>query len=238
MKKKMPLIGMTTLRQDAPRNFSFYVRMDSYDKAVTAAGGLPVSIPAFADENLLESYLDAVDGVLFIGGPDIPPHFYTDEAPHPSLHTLEEKVAENHLLLVKKCFGRKLPLFGICLGMQELCAGNGGSLIQHLEEKTPIHSAPGVDTYHKVKLARGSLLEKIFGEETIRVNSSHHQSLNGAKIPSSSRITAVSEDGVPESLEFPGEVFRLGVQWHPERIDEEAHRMKLFSAFIEACRKD
>ena len=234
---KRPLIGMTTLRQDAPRGANFYVRMDFYDKAVLAAGGIPISIPAFTDESLTDAFLEKLDGMLFIGGPDIPPHFYTDEAPHEKLFPLEEKTAGNHLLLVKKCFSANLPLFGICLGMQELCAGNGGKLIQHLEEKTPIHSISGADAYHTVTLEKGSLLEKIFGSEKIRVNSSHHQCLDPAAIPGNAKITAYSADGVPESLEFPGEVFRLGVQWHPERIDEEAHRQKLFSAFIEACRK-
>ena len=234
----MPLIGMTTLRKDAPRNASFYVRMDFYDKAVIRAGGLPVSIPSFAEEELLDAYLENLHGVLFIGGPDIPPHFYTEDPPSPTLHTLEDPVAESHLLLVKRCMAKKIPFFGICLGMQESSVANGGKMIQHLEEKTPVHSAEGIDTYHNVTLKKGSRLEKIFAQEVIRVNSSHHQSLDQDHIPANAQITAFSEDGVPESLEFSGELFQLGVQWHPERIDDEAHRMKLFSAFIDACRKE
>ena len=51
------------------------------------------------------------------------------------------------------------------------------------------------------------------------------------------RFSAYSEDGIPEGLEIPGHPFALGVQWHPECMQEYDDHMKLFRAFVEACRK-
>ena len=61
-----PRIGMTTIRfaRNVPGG-DWYVRPNTYDEAVTAAGGLPVSIPAFVPEKLLDDYLDMIDGMLF-----------------------------------------------------------------------------------------------------------------------------------------------------------------------------
>jgi putative glutamine amidotransferase len=80
-----------------------------------------------------------------------------------------------------------------------------------------------------------SLLNRITGRLTIRVNSSHHQSV---KTPAPGLIaSAVSPDGVIEAVESPRKRFVLGVQWHPEFLyDRDAIQRKLFTAFIKAAR--
>lgn len=146
--KRPPRIGMTTTRieRNVPGG-DWYVRPNTYDEAVVAAGGIPVSIPAFVPDELLDHYLDMLDGFLFIGGADLPGECYGRED-FPGSKTLDLYVAQNHLTLVKKVFSRDLPVLGICLGMQEFNVAFGGKLIPDLGEKTPRHRKEGEAQYH------------------------------------------------------------------------------------------
>ena len=233
---RLPRIGLTTLRHD--RNFpggDWYIRASCYDESVVNAGGLPVSIPTFVPDSCLEGYLDMLDGLIFIGGPDIPPHFY-GEKDEGHITPLREDVALNHLALVKKVFQRSIPVLGVCLGMQELNVGRGGGLIQDLGELVPYHRRSGGDQYHRCVIEPGSRLAEIFGEKEILLNSCHHQAVDPAHVAPGARVT-VRCGSVVEAIEFEGDVFRVGIQWHPERIRDEAHRQRLFSAFIGEARR-
>ena len=233
--KSAPRIGLTTLLEPcAGVAGDWYVRPHKYDLAIVEAGGLPVSIPAFADDKTLEQYLDMLDGLLFIGGTDIPPHFYGGE-PHPKIRPLPETVAVNHLKLVRMAFQRPLPLVGICLGMQEMNVGNGGGILADLGELTPYHRRSGGDQFHRALLKPNSRLAAIFGCRELLLNSCHHQAVDPAKLAPGAEVTVRCGD-VVEAIEFSGSVFRIGLQWHPERIPDDEHRKKFFGAFVNACR--
>jgi len=233
--KSAPRIGLTTLLEPcAGVAGDWYVRPHKYDLAIVEAGGLPVSIPAFADDRTLEQYLDMLDGLLFIGGTDIPPHFYGGE-PHPKIRPLPETVAVNHLKLVRMAFQRPLPLVGICLGMQEMNVGNGGGILADLGELTPYHRRSGGDQFHRALLKPDSHLAAVFGCRELLLNSCHHQAVDPAKLAPGAEVTARCGD-VVEAIEFPGPFFRIGLQWHPERIPDDEHRKKFFGAFVNACR--
>lgn len=236
--KKTPLIGMTTLCFE--RNSiggHWFVSNNTYSQAILASGAIPVPIPSNLKEDELDIYLDKVDGILFIGGPDLPPKFYGQE-PCFELNTLPDFVAQNHLTLVKKTYAKKIPMLGICLGMQEFNVAFGGKLIQDLQEKTPIHriNNPLEDQVHKAQILPDTKLSSIFSATTITVNSCHHQALDSQFIPQELKIAAMCDD-VIEAVEFPGDIFRIGVQWHPERILDTWHKEKLFTHFINACKK-
>ena len=236
MSSQLPRIGLTTLFHERPGNAgNWFVRPDKYDEAVVDAGGLPISIPAFVPDEILDRYLDLIDGMLFIGGPDIPPSFY-GQTPHPSVKPLPDFVARNHFALIRKVFARNIPLLGVCLGMQELNTANGGSLIQDLGKLTEMHRCEVGDQYHGAVIEPCSRLAAIFGAGEIRVNSKHHQALDPAAIAPNAHITARCGE-VVEAIEFDGDIFRVGVQWHPERIDDDIHRRKLFGAFLAECTK-
>lgn len=231
-----PCIGITTLSYEVnPLRVNWFVRSKCYDRAVIKAGGLPVSIPAFAMPEVCARYLDMVDGVLFIGGADIPPMMYGQTEIRPEVQLLEASVARNHLMLAKCAFERKLPLFGICLGSQILNVSCNGKLIQHLDDLTALHRSASGDQYHNIRLEPDSKLADIFGTTELRVNSCHHQAIDPSAIGEGWRVAAWADHQVVEAIEFPGEVFRIGVQWHPERIDDEEHRRMLFSAFVASC---
>jgi putative glutamine amidotransferase len=72
-------------------------------------------------------------------------------------------------------------------------------------------------------------------KENIKVNSFHHQAIN--ILANDLEACAYSADGIIEAVCVPDHRFCMGVQWHPENFyREDDASMKLFSAFIEACK--
>lgn len=52
------------------------------------------------------------------------------------------------------------------------------------------------------------------------------------------KVSAESEDGLIEAIEFPNKKFALGVQWHPEDLfDTDENMFKIFRAFITISEK-
>ena len=239
---KTPVIGVTGIVSTSNGN-AIYPHSQFYCQAVLDHGAVPMRIPAFVTEEEALRYLEHVDAMIFIGGPDIPPAFYGEE-PHETVCPLREDIARAHLALVRAVLASDFPFLGVCLGCQELCVGSGGKLIQHLDGLTPRHRNGYVnkengnrpDTYHFVEVDSGTLLEDLFGTRRIRVNSCHHQAVDPAFPCDGFRITSYStEDGVVESIERQDREFGLGVQWHPERIDDPDHRRRIFSALISSA---
>ena len=89
---------------------------------------------------------------------------------------------------------------------------------------------------HKVSIAKDSILEKTYGNREIRVNSFHHQAIKDAG--ENVRITAWSEDRVPEAMELEDHPFAVAVQWHPEMMYDSSEQLKLLRAFVEAAGKE
>jgi putative glutamine amidotransferase len=108
-------------------------------------------------------------------------------------------------------------------------------LIQHIEN--PDMHGQHKETTHPVRIKNGKWLKSIFKEDTIIVNSNHHQAVASAYFPSDYVVTALSDDGIIEAMEYSGERFILGVQWHPERIDNEEHKKAIFEYFINVTRE-
>lgn len=209
-----------------------------YFEAVIQAGGLPVLIPAVPDPGVTADYLDRVAGVLFTGcGQDYPPAWY-GEADAPETRPLGPPRSESDRLLMSLALRGPKPLMGICAGFQLFNLCSGGSLIQHVRSSTR-HTAlsPTEDACHEVTVEPSSRLAGILGAGRLRVNSSHHQGVDLARIAPGLKPSAVAPDGIVEALEpcHASGPFRLFVQWHPERIDDTAHKAGLFAAFVSAC---
>ena len=117
----------------------------------------------------------------------------------------------------------------------------GGSLYQDLSQKTTEslkHSqghGPSIPT-HSVKLSPESKLSRILGREEIKVNSFHHQALK--RIPDTAEVSGRALDDVVEAIELKDYPFGIGVQFHPEMLQEKDEDMKkLFRALVDAARE-
>ncbi|MBN1458694.1 MAG: gamma-glutamyl-gamma-aminobutyrate hydrolase family protein, partial [Armatimonadetes bacterium] len=128
-----------------------------------------------------------------------------------------------------------LPVLGLCRGAQVMAAARGCSLFADIEsECSPslAHRCAGADAWHTVELDPASRLCRIVGDTHLQVNSSHHQAVDS--LDEGVRRVAWSEDGITEAIEW-GEGFFLGVQWHPERMENSPSSERLFRAFVEAA---
>ncbi len=179
----------------------------------------------------------ACDGLLLPGGGDIEPSYYGEArdpacgVPNPLRDTAEPKLFHAFLKADK-------PVLGICRGVQLMNVALGGTLYQDIK---PLSGVPHNDHWckvHTVTIRRGTLLEKLLGEDspkTLLVNSQHHQAAK--KIAPGLTLSALSEDGFVEALELAEAAFCLGVQWHPERLsDADPRQQAIFDRFVEACR--
>ena len=231
-----PLIGLTSVYRPGRGRNNDYVRVGlAYVRCVTEAGGAPVILPVIQDSAALERYIQSLDGLVVIGGADIPPEAYGQE-PVPQTKTMPAERYEFESKLISRWLESKKPLLGVCLGTQSVNVAAGGTLIQDIPTQVGtkvIHRGRGAE--HIIIIEPHSRLRKILGAERVVVNSSHHQAVKD--VGKGLKVAARSEDGIIEALEMPGGRFCLLVQWHPERMKDSDHRKVLFGAMIEACKK-
>lgn len=212
---------------------SIYVT-SSYLSAVEVSGGLPVVIPYFSDFNYIANYIKLFDGILFCGGDDVTPLLYHEELGTNRGHT-DYKTDTFHFTFMKEALRSRLPILGICRGMQVLNLALGGTIYQDLslrQQPTLNHmqlSENRSDLCHKISVSNNSLLFNFLGNNHL-VNSFHHQAIK--KLGKDLFLSAISADGIAEAIEYPKLPFVVGVQWHPECLLEDESMFELFRHFI------
>ena len=216
---RKPVIGLTA-NFTAPEA----TLAEAYYNQVVAAGGTPVIIPPLADKEVIINTLDHLDGLILTGGADVNP-LWGDEQPLPGLHHINARRDLPELLITRLAYDRNIPILGICRGIQTLAMALGGKVIQDIESRTLKHSQDADRNLptHTVETTEGSILRDIYGA-TVYVNSFHHQAV-GDPGPLF-RVTAAAPDGIVEAIESTAHRAVVGVQWHPECLEEEG--LKIF----------
>lgn len=165
------------------------------------------------------SELDSCDALVLTGGKDVAPELYADWPDE----TVETDSARDgvEFKLIETAIGNRLPILGICRGLQVLNVYFGGNLVIDLEKyygRNHRALSKTEDRYHGVKLFEGSHLRQFIEKETGQVNSAHHQAAD--RIGSGLKVTARADDGTVEAIEgnddLPSRI--ISVQWHPERM--------------------
>ena len=174
------------------------------------------------------------DGLLLPGGGDMDPKFYGQERiPACGEPNLLRDAAEP--LLLRAFLAADKPVLGICRGIQVMNAVLGGDLYQDIKPFEHLPHNGHWAKVHTVTVRRGTLLSRILGQDTVLVNSQHHQAVD--RVAPGFTLAALSEDGIVEAIEKPDAKFCLGVQWHPEWLSAADPAMQgLFDAFVAACR--
>ena len=211
-----PVIGITANYNDGNSMLA-----DGYYKKVVAAGGVPLLIPPLDDTDAIINTLDRIDALILSGGGDYNPLFCGEE-PSPRLHSINGERDLPELLITRLAYNRQIPMLGICRGIQTLAMALGGTVRQDIADTDGLikHSQDAnrnVPT-HSVSVCEDSVLHNIYGTRTLYVNSFHHQAVGepGERF----RVVASSCDGVVEAIESTEMKSIIGVQWHPECIDD------------------
>ena len=188
-----------------------------------------------------DSILELADGIILTGGEDINPLEYNDTVNikvcgpiNYQRDTLERK-------LFDYAFKNKIPLVGVCRGMQMMNVASGGTLYGDLptEIGTAVVHRNNGEVYHEIALCDSSTLIFPEGKDTFMVNSWHHQGLKD--IADGLIVIAESYDGLPEAVIMDKKIhpFMIAVQFHPERLGAEngVHK-NMRKNFFDAIYKD
>ncbi len=167
------------------------------------------------EKRSIDFWLDSVNGLILPGGEKHTPY---------DIYILEEAIK------------KKIPVIGFCLGMQIMSLYKKDK--DDLEKiDTEINHAIDDNTklVHSIKIDKDSRLYKIIGKEEIMVNSYHEYSI--CENPYY-RVVAKSPDGIIEAIEFKGDGFNMGVQWHPEKMySVDKYSKMLIDEFMKEARK-
>lgn len=242
--QRKPLIGINADYRSAQQNSpALTVLFSGYYEAVLQMGGLPVIVPPYEENKELDSNLDQIldllDGMVLVGGADLDPR-RDGFMLHPSVRPMDERREVFDRFLIEKISERRIPLFAIGTGMQLLNVSQGGTLFLHIPEDLPkaIPHRDAMDPNHRHALVieKGSLLEEIYGENDIRVNSYHHMAVDD--VAPGFWVTGRCPDGVVEAIEsIRSDWFAFGTQFHPESPSASVLDARLFRLFIQRIRR-
>ncbi|WP_328745765.1 gamma-glutamyl-gamma-aminobutyrate hydrolase family protein [Streptomyces sp. NBC_00285] len=221
-----PLIGVSTYLEAGARwgvwELEAALLPAGYPRLVQQAGGLAAMLPPDVPEHAAAT-VARLDGLVIAGGPDVEPVRY-GAAPHPRTGPPARARDAWELALIEAALAARVPLLGICRGMQLLNVALGGTLVQHIDGHAEV---PGVFGRHPVKPVPGTVYGDIAPEET-SVPTFHHQAvdrLGAGLLPS-----AHASDGTVEAVELPDPHWVLGVQWHPEMGED----LRVMQALVKA----
>ena len=194
-----PIIGIIMRNGKSESNRDIKYIYDDIINAVTKSGGSAIGITNY---NFLD-YIKICDGFILQGGSDID---FDD------------------LFIISYLYKNDIPLFGICLGMQEMGYNFGDEIVNIDNHKN--------NELHEIVIIKNSLLYKILDCKKTLVNSRHKSVIRGNNLT----VSARSYDNVIEAIEDKGKRFFLGLQWHPENMyNEDLNSRKIFDYFIKVC---
>ena len=228
----MPRLSNENLRQGVN---------SEYMEAILKANGFPYMIPLNAN---IDEVVNDFDGFLVTGGEDLHPHLYNETTFFP-IETTTIEIDHFELKLIHAFYKEKKPIFGICRGIQSINVAFGGTLYQDLKMQYPHMRTAGHlqhqmqpplkrnEVAHTVHIQENTILSQLV-DNPLMVNTYHHQNIKD--LASNFTISAISDDGLIEAIEFEDIIF--AVQWHPERLTHHKSHAQLFNYFVECCKKE
>jgi putative glutamine amidotransferase len=245
---RKPVIGLSVSLHD----FGDYAGV-GFQRPLALAGGVGFGLPRV--NGYLDDALEHCDGILLGGGRDIEPARYGHEAGE-HLGVTDPLRDTFELELTERALDRRLPILGMCRGIQVLNVALGGTLVQdvalrpewaehpsdrgwHAWKEVERSSVEGSDQVpdhprHPIAVVPGSRLHAALGVDEIEVDSFHHQALD--EVAPDLTVVATAPDGVVEAVELDGDAYVLAVQWELQeewRVDRRF--LEPFAHFVAAA---
>jgi glutamine amidotransferase class-I domain protein len=234
MKPMIGVIGRPDMASDDDKVICIW---EGTRRAIVKKGGIPFLIlptqdveydslkpkdtPKLTEEekNELKRLVDMCDGLLLPGG---------------------YKWYEFDEFIYNYALEKNMPILGICAGMQMMCRidQNKNNICKDTtvrNDTTINHHQRDKKYVHNVSIIDNTILSKIIDEKEIKVNSKHNYHVSST---TNLKVSAYSEDGLIEAVEYDDKDFVIGVQWHPETmLDYDENANKILDEFINKCRK-
>ncbi|MES2503468.1 MAG: gamma-glutamyl-gamma-aminobutyrate hydrolase family protein [Myxococcota bacterium] len=246
---KAPVVGITTV-QTSINSGDFHKPVvlvnQAYVNLVADFGAIPVLVT----EN--EAIVERLDALLIIGGQDMDPAFWhakqeVDYQAIPGVgkrfcrpldYAPNRKRDQFELALYQAAKSKKIPIFGICRGLQLINIAEGGTLHQELPESNIQHETgpDGTTQCHFINIDPNSYAHELMQVTSYTMSSRHHQGID--RLAKNLKATAWSEDGLIEMIEqVDSENWMMAVQGHIEttRVNFPLYD-RLMEAFIERAR--
>lgn len=218
-----------------------------YIEAVEKSGGVPITLPVLQTFNIetIKKQLDVVDGIIIQGGLDVDPSFYNAQTRHPLLGQTNIQTDKYLIEVIKQAYEKKIPILGICRGLQIINVAFGGNLYQDLSE-IPIDvnthrqdSSELCNPKHSINIVKNSLYSKIYPDkDKMQVNSFHHQAIN--VLAQNFEVDAKADDGIIEAIHYKADdQWIFAVQFHVEQTLHCGNNevMPIFTEFIKQAQK-
>ncbi len=209
--------------------------LPGYLEGITRAGGLPFIFPLTDDEDSLAQLIEMCDGLLFTGGQDVCPEYYKEKKLTENVICSQARDRQETVVL-KLALEKNKAVLGICRGLQFINVYFGGTLYQdlpsqHSSDTKHQQSSPYDRPVHQVSVIHNTPLSDTLHEESLMVNSLHHQAVKDLAAPL--KAMAVSEDGLIEGVYLPSYSFLWAVQWHPEfSFKQDIASQLIFEKFV------
>ncbi len=233
---KKPVIGITCPWSvetwgSTMEDGGYYYVGRPYVEAISRFGGIPVLISPECEHTErtmnIQGYLSILDGVLFTGGGDVKRPL---GAKLENLRNQQPVRYDYEKELLEAFVDAKKPVLGICRGFQMIIETFGGSLAEELVDGHK-QKLPAWEPWHDVIINSQSKLYDLLKTERTGVNSFHVQ--QAEDLPKNFIVSAKTEDGVIEAIEFTGGQFIMGFQFHPEELVRQNGEFgKVFEMFI------
>jgi putative glutamine amidotransferase len=246
-----PIIGITTTTQfvPVPSGQKSVAQVNSaYIRLVTDFGCTPLLLYSEYEPDDVKRVSEFLDGLIIIGGQDIDPALYGEKCEvdysdahqgfgsryqRPLSYKPNRKRDEVELRFYALAKAKKIPILGICRGLQLINVAEGGSLHQEIPEPMRVkhyHDDDGWVNHHPIQIAPKSFAYHALGTDQYFISSVHHQTIN--RLGSGLIASARAPDGVIEVIErVEGDDFIVGVHGH---IEQTRGNLPLFDNLLSA----
>jgi putative glutamine amidotransferase len=218
-------------------------RLEPYLQALRRAGGVEaVMMREPYGEEEQHSLVRRYDGLMLLGGDDMDPAMYGEEASE-HVYGANPERDRFEVSLLHAAIAERVPVLAICRGHQVLNVALGGSLHQHITDRDDIvgHGIPAQDDgaqLHDVTVEGDTRLADALGALCATCSSHHHQAVD--RVGDGLKVVARAQDGIVEGLELDDvdAPWVVGVQWHPEETAAtDPVQQRLFDRFVEEAKK-